>query len=193
MSDVNDKVTSTNRALDLAASGGAGGGGGGTGGGISGSNPFGIFPGMPGGGGGGGSTYPGGGAGGQGGVYSPAPPKFSFNRFIVEPYISTREVKTATTGGRTGFAVIEQKVAVKALRVLVDVVLDMNVKVGSSYSVDGASQSQFGPLTVKAGSTVFIREELLHTQVWAKQIMESEYLGKFMIVDKQFIEFVQPI
>lgn len=190
MSDVNDKVTTLSRALELSGQGS--GGSGGTGG-ISGGpfNPFNPYP-AGGGGGGGGSTFPGG-SGGQGGYIAPPPPaKFSFNRFIVEPYISTREVKTATTGGKTGFAVIEQKVAVKALRVLVDVILDLQTQVGMSFQIGGAAKADFGPMTIKAGSYVFIREELLHTQVWAKQIMESEYLGKFMIVEKQFIEFVQP-
>ena len=138
--------------------------------------------------GGSGFLYDGGGAAGQGGHQSPPPKaKFSFNRFIVEPYVSNREVKTANTG-RTGFAVIEQKVAVKGLRLLVDIVLD---NAPTNVSIDGITF--YGPTLVRAGSIVFIREELLHTQQWAKQIMESDHIGRFMIVDKQHIEFVQPL
>ena len=113
---------------------------------------------------------------------------FSFNRFIVEPYLSDRQIKTATSTGATGFAMIQQKVAVKGLRLLVDVMLNNGQE---SFTIDGMSKS--GPVIIKAGSTVYIREELLHTQEWAKKIMEVEGLGKFMLVDKMHIEFVQPV
>jgi len=174
--------------------GGGSGGTGGRGDGGSWLNPY------PPGGGGGGSTIPGGagGAGGMGGYGStpqpPPKPMFSFNRFIVEPYVSDRTVKTASTG-RTEFARIEQKIAVKGLRLLVDMVLDSSVGVSSSVAIDGCSQStsQSGPMTIKAGSTIFIREEFLHTAAWAKVTFESNYLGKFMLVEKQYIEFIQPI
>lgn len=167
----------------------SGGGGAGGNSGIIGG-PIAPFLGSPGTGGGGGSgpAYPSGGAGGGGGyIAPPVPPKFSFNKFVVAPYVSDGTIKTATTG-KTGFAVIEQKVSVKGLRLLVDLVLD---GMHSRIAIDGLSQS--GPTTIKAGSTVFIREELLHTQVWAKAIYESEYIGKFILVDKQYIEFVQPL
>jgi hypothetical protein len=162
--------------------GGSGGSGGSASGIISGINPN-YGP-----GGGSGGAYQGGAA--QGGGFSSPPqrPKFSFNRFVVEPYISTREVKTATTG-RTEFARIEQKIAVKGLRLLVDILLDGGMQ--TSLGLDGVSTSQ--PLTIKAGSLVFIREEYLHTQAWAKNILESDHVGKFILVEKQFVEFIQPI
>jgi hypothetical protein len=121
------------------------------------------------------------------GQYIPPKPMFSFNRFVVEPYVSNREVKTANSG-RTEFARIEQKISVKGLRLLVDVVLD---NIETSMKIDGLVQK--GPLTIGAGSTVFIKEEFLHTQPWAKQIFENENLGKFMLVEKQFIEFIAPV
>jgi hypothetical protein len=134
-----------------------------------------------------GSTIPSGGLA-QGTHQSPPPkPMFSFNRFVVEPYVSDRTVKTATTG-RTEFARIEQKISVKGLRLLVDITLD---QLQTSIAIDGISQQ--GPAMVKAGSIIFIREELLHTQPWAKAIFESEYLGKFLLVEKQFVEFIAPV
>lgn len=134
-----------------------------------------------------GSGYQSGGGAAQGGSMPIPKPMFSFNRFVVEPYVSTREVKTASTG-RTEFARIEQKIAVKGLRLLVDITLE---QLQTSVAIDGISQQ--GPAVVKAGSVVFIREEYLHTQPWAKAIYESEYLGKFILVEKQFVEFVAPV
>ena len=117
-------------------------------------------------------------AGIGGGTYVATPPMFSLNnRFIVEPYASDRTIKTAASTGATSFARIEQKVAVKGLRLLVAVKLEIANQV----------------VMVNAGSTIYIREELLHTQPWAKNIMENERIGKFMIVDKSFVEFVQPV
>jgi hypothetical protein len=129
-----------------------------------------------------------GGMGGYGSAPQPPPkPMFSFNRFVVEPYISDRTVKTASTG-RTEFARIEQKISVKGLRLLVDITLD---QLQTSVAIDGISQQ--GPAVVKAGSIIYIREELLHTQSWAKAIFESDRLGKFLLVEKQFVEFIAPV
>lgn len=135
------------------------------------------------------------GGGGQGGTFqggiihfTPEPPRaFSMNnRFIVEPYISDRTIKTSTTGG--GFALIQQKVVVKGLKLLVDIKLESY----SSYTaIDAVSVA--GPTTVLAGSIIFVREELLHSAPWAKQILEADGLGKFMIIEKQFVEFIQPV
>lgn len=163
-------------------------------GGSGGTGPSGIlggpagFPYGPGGGGGGGGAYPAGGSGGSGGMMMPIrPPMFSINgRFIVEPYLSDRQIKVADTGG---FAMIQQKVSVKGLRLLVAAHLGDNMTTHMRF--DGISQS--GPITLGAGSIIYIREELLFSQPWAKQILESEAVGKFIIVDKQFVEFIQPV
>ncbi len=164
-----------------------------SGGGSGGTNPNAFIGGPagtlypPGGGGGGGGTYPGGGGGSGGGTFIPSrPPMFSMNgRFIVEPYMSDRQIKVSDAGG---FAMIQQKVHVKGLRLLVAAHLGDNMT--SHTRIDGLSQS--GPITLAAGSLIFIREEYLFTQPWAKQILESDHVGKFIIVDKQFVEFIQP-
>lgn len=107
------------------------------------------------------------------------------NRFIVEPYVSDRQIKVADTGG---FAMIQQKIAVKGLRLLIAAQLDTG---HNHVAIDGVSQS--GPQMIPAGSIVFIREEYLFTQPWAKQILEADGTGKFIIVEKHFIEFIQPV
>jgi hypothetical protein len=105
------------------------------------------------------------------------------NKFIVEPYVSDRAIKT-TTGG--GFALIQQKVAVKGLRLLVDAKL-----AGFNTSLSVGDISKTDPEIVLAGSIIYIREEFLHSQPWAKQLMECDAIeGKFIIVDRQYVEFV---
>jgi hypothetical protein len=104
------------------------------------------------------------------------------NRFIVEAYFTDRSLKAKETNG---FAMIQQKVSLKGLRLLVPARLDKPL----------SSTANGGPLSetiIPAGSIVYIREELLHTQPWAQKIFESEAVeGKFMIVDMTNIEFVQ--
>lgn len=96
----------------------------------------------------------------------------SINKFILEPYHSDRALK-ATTG--SGFAMIAQKVTLKPLKLLAN----FEGHINSSY------------ISLQKGATVYIREELLHTQPWAKQMMECEGIeGKFMIVDVQYIEMI---
>ena|SRR5271157_6207922 len=102
------------------------------------------------------------------------------NRIIVEPYVSDRVLKS-TTG--SGFALIQQKVGLKGLKILMDAKIDGL----GQYSIDGIS----APKMLSKGSIAFIREEYLHTQEWAKKLMECEGIeGKFMIVDLQFVEFI---
>lgn len=102
------------------------------------------------------------------------------NRFIVEPYAGDRTIKT-TSG--SGFAMIQQKVSLKGLKLLVDVVL-----------IDKPSITQYGslaPQDIPKGSIIYIKEELLYTQQWAKQILESDAVeGKFIIVDGQYVEMI---
>lgn len=95
------------------------------------------------------------------------------NRLVVEPYLSDRAIKLSQNG--SGFAMIQQKVSLVGLKVLMDARLQYH------------SETVF----VSAGSTVFVREELLHSQPWAKQLLESKAVeGKFMIVDISHVEFI---
>jgi hypothetical protein len=92
------------------------------------------------------------------------------NRLIVEAYKKT--ALQAQTG--TGFAYIQQKVAVKGLTVLMDAQLS-----------DGTY--------IPKGSVAYIKEEALHTQAWAQKILESEtFAGQFIIVDISNVEFIVP-
>lgn len=94
------------------------------------------------------------------------------NRFILEPYQGDRTIKS-TTG--SGFAMIAQKVSLKPLKLLAD--------------FDGIVNGAY--LSLPAGNVVYVREELLYSQPWAKQLMESEGIeGKFIIVESQFIEMI---
>ena len=91
------------------------------------------------------------------------------NRFVVEAYFTDRALKAKETNG---FALIQQKIELKGLRLLMDANLEDSV--------------------VPKGSTIFIREEYLHSQPWAKKILESESVeGKFIIVDVANVEFVK--
>lgn len=107
------------------------------------------------------------------------------NRFVVEPYTTDRGLKATE---RNGFAMITQKISLKGLKLLVDAKLTGYGN--ESLSIDGSSMS--GPFTVKAGSFIYIREELLHTQVWAQKPLECDGIeGKFIIVDASYVEFVK--
>jgi hypothetical protein len=106
------------------------------------------------------------------------------NRFIVAPYVSNR---TLTASGPTGsFSMVSQKVNLVGLTLLADV-----RQIGQrSIAVEGISQS--GSEIIPKGSTVYVKEALLYTQQWAKELYECDSIeGKFMIIDQQFIEFVR--
>lgn len=108
----------------------------------------------------------------------------SINKFIVETYKEDRALKTTI---QNGFAMVSQKVTVKGLRLLADAIITNAPAV--STSVDGISAT--GPLTIKAGSTVFIKESSLQSQPWAKVTLSAEGIeGDFMIVDPAHVEFV---
>lgn len=95
------------------------------------------------------------------------------NRFILEPYHSDRAIKM-TTG--SGFALIAQKVSLTPLRLKVD--------------FEGIVHGYYTHLP--KDSVVYIREEFLHTQAWAKQVLEcSDIDGKFIIVDSMYVEMIR--
>lgn len=92
------------------------------------------------------------------------------NRLIVEVY----KKEALRSKVENGFATIGQKLALKGLKVLIDAKLD-----------DG--------MLVPKGSTVYIKEEILHTQQWAQKAFESSYFPEpFLIVDRTYIEFIEP-
>lgn len=91
------------------------------------------------------------------------------NRLILEAYVSDRSLRANVSNG---FAKLDQKIAVKGLRVLIPATLSNGTH-------------------VPAGSMAYIREELLHTQPWATKNYECDTIkGKFIIVDQQHIEFI---
>lgn len=96
------------------------------------------------------------------------------NRLIVETY-KKEGLKTVE---KNGFAFVSQKLFLKGLKVLIDGCL---------------SNGAHGEWLVKRGSTVYIKEETLHTQAWAQKPMECSYIEEpFLIVDLNHIEFVTP-
>lgn len=95
--------------------------------------------------------------------------KFSKERFILEPYKTDKSLKAEN---KNGFATIAQKNNLFGLKVLV----------ATSYAGKD----------VPAGSTAFIREEMLHTHPWGTKTLKAEGIeGAFIIVEPSFIEFVE--
>lgn len=106
--------------------------------------------------------------------WRPDPIPYSLNnRLVLETY--AKEGLKANV--QNGFAMVEQKVAVKGLKALMNTNLNIN----------GVYQS------VNKGDMVYIREEYLHSQQWAQKRFKSDAVeGDFMIVDAQYVEFVVP-
>lgn len=92
------------------------------------------------------------------------------NRVVVEAYKTDKSLKATVSNG---FAMVTQKIALVGLKVLVEAKL-----------ADGR--------IVPAGSTVFIRESLLHTSPWAQSALQSDAVSApFLIIEQNFIEFVK--
>ncbi len=92
------------------------------------------------------------------------------NRLVVEAYKKGPLDSTINNG----FAFINQKMTVKGLTVLMDAKLN-----------DGT--------IVLKGSTAYIKEEDLYTQLWATKILESDTLKvPFIIVDMNNVQFISP-
>jgi len=98
------------------------------------------------------------------------PNPLSFNgKLILEAYKHT-EVKAEI---RSGWATTSQKNSLKGLKVLVDACIQDKV--------------------ILAGSTAYIKEELLHTQPWSKNKLKCDTLpGEFILVNINEVEFVSP-
>lgn len=98
--------------------------------------------------------------------------KESINKFIVESYKEDRGLKATV---QNGFAMVSQKVQIKGLKLLANVVVAVN---GSKIEYN-------------VGSIVYIKEANLQSQPWAKQVFTSDIIeGEFMIVDSSYVEFV---
>ena len=97
---------------------------------------------------------------------------FSINNRIVTEAYAKEALKAKVQGG---IAIPGQRDGLKGLKVLV-----------SAYLSDGRH--------VPKGSTVYIREEVLHTHAWASKPLSCDTLPtKFLLVDLQFIEFIDTL
>jgi hypothetical protein len=94
------------------------------------------------------------------------------NRFIVEAY----QKEGLKSEVKNGFATIQQKVALKGLKVLVE-----------GRVVHGLSS-----YIIPKGSTVYVKEERLHSPTGpANKVLSCEAVGQpFIIVDLNDVEFV---
>lgn len=98
---------------------------------------------------------------------------YSFNKFIVESY--KKEGLRSTE--RNGFAFVDQKLSLKGLKLLVD----------ASVTINGLTH------IVPKDSTVYIKEEVLHTHPWAQKALQCDAIeGPFLIVEMSYVEFVAP-
>lgn len=95
------------------------------------------------------------------------------NKLILEPYKGDGKIKASVN---SGFAQIKQKSTLIGLKVLADA------------SINAANSS----FEITKGSTVYIEEEVLHTQDWSKRTYETEDIdGKFIMVDYHYIRIVK--
>ena len=92
------------------------------------------------------------------------------NRFIVEMY----KKEALRSKEKHGFAMIDQKLSLKGLKLLVNARLN-----------DGT--------VVPKDSLVYVKEETLHTQQWAQKALECEGVSEpFLVVDLNYVEFIEP-
>lgn len=92
------------------------------------------------------------------------------NKLVVEAYIHT-EIRPE---GNKGWITASQKNNLKGLRVLIQANLP-----------DGT--------VVPVGSMAFIKEESLHTSLWAKNKLKSDTLpGEFILVTMNEVEYISP-
>lgn len=100
-----------------------------------------------------------------------AAPRSPNGRFILESYKEDRALKATV---QNGFAMVSQKVSLKGLKLLADVISPIT-----------------GQFIAYAGDTAYIREASLQNQPWAKQTFNSDAIeGEFMVVDQTHVEFV---
>lgn len=95
--------------------------------------------------------------------------QYSLNsRLVLEVYKTDGSVRMSVTNG---WAKTEQKSRLVGLKVLMSCYLQNNY--------------------IQAGSTAYIREEILHTAPWAKNPLSCDTLSQpFMVVDSSLVEFI---
>jgi hypothetical protein len=92
------------------------------------------------------------------------------NKLIVEAY-KHQEIRPE---GNKGWIQAGQKNNLKGLQVLIQATLSNGD-------------------TIQPGSKVWIKEDFLHTQVWAKDVRKCETLpGEFILVSMNEVEFISP-
>lgn len=93
----------------------------------------------------------------------------SINKIITVPYKHSGKLKTQV---KSGFATVSQKSTLVKLEVL----FDAQVLVGDSVQ------------KVNKGQFVYLSEEILHSAVWAKQIMTTEgFNSEFIVIDPVYV------
>lgn len=97
---------------------------------------------------------------------------FSLNKFIVEPVDGDRTLRTNNT---SGFAMIEQRTALKSFKT----VMDAHISIGQFFQY------------VPKDSLVFVREERMFEPGWQSKIYKADEMDEgVMIIDPSFMEFV---
>lgn len=96
----------------------------------------------------------------------------STNKLVLEAY----KPEALKSEIKHGIAMVSQKNRVIGLKLLVEAQGMLN----QCY------------VTLQKGSTVYIKEEILHTQPWAKNTLKSAAIeGDFIIADMAFMEFAE--
>ena len=96
----------------------------------------------------------------------------SYNKLILEPY----KPEALKSEIKHGIAMVSQKNKVVGLKLLVD--------------ADCMINQVF--VSLQKGSTIYIREEMLHNHPWAKNSLKSVAIeGDFIIVDATYMEFAE--
>lgn len=99
-----------------------------------------------------------------------APPRSLNGRFVLESYKEDRALKATVTNG---FAMVSQKVSLKGLKVLADVI------------------APDGRYVAHKGDIAYIREASLQSSPWAKSAFTADAIeGEFMIVESSYVEFI---
>ena len=95
----------------------------------------------------------------------------SFNNKLITETYTAGEIRADSS---SGWAKIDQKNNVKGLKLLVE-----------SKFLDGT--------VVPVGSLIYVREDALHTQAWAKKITKSDSLKQnFIVVNLADVEYIAP-
>lgn len=98
-------------------------------------------------------------------------PRSPNGRYILESYKEDRALKATVSNG---FAMVSQKVSLKGLKLLADVLSPVT-----------------GQYIAYKGDIAYIREASLQSQPWAKATFTAEAVeGEFIIVDQSHVEFV---